>query len=431
MKNQTGPKNLSNWPDEDLEAVTRCPVCGSERREALHRGLTDRVFFCAPGTWDLFRCMGCNSAYLDPRPTPASIGRAYSRYFTHSGKWREAPEDLSPLRKVLRALSNGYFNHRFGTDFTPAHPPGAWLALLAPWKRGELESAGRHLPKAEPGQTLLDVGCGNGIFLEFARRAGWQAQGIDFDAEAVACCTRKGLNVKVGGIDALCDQAECFDWITLSHVIEHVHDPLAVLRACHRLLKPGGRAAVIVPDGVLFGSSKAHKELRRMLVEDQKLDAVVKLPGGVFRPYAGVSTAILLFTKTNSGGTDQVWFYDVEADGWSLDDKRSPLLPEDKLGPVPRAALGADEHGKNNLPDVLARWAARNGAERERPRTAQSFCVPKADIATQGYDLALNRYKEVVHEAIEHRAPQELLADLAKLEEEIQRGMKELEGMLK
>jgi len=101
-----------------------------------------------------------------------------------------------------------------------------------------------------------------------------------------------------------------------------------------------------------------------------------------------------------------------------------------KLGAVPRTALGADEHGKNNLPDVLARWAERNGAERERPRTAQSFCVPKADIAAQGYDLSLNRYKEVVHEAVEHRPPKEILADLAKLEEEIQRGMKELEGML-
>ena len=186
---------------------------------------------------------------------------------------------------------------------------------------------------------------------------------------------------------------------------------------------------MIVPDGVLFGSSTAHKALRQMLVEDQKLDAVVKLPGGVFRPYAGVSTAILLFTKTNSGGTDQVWFYDVQADGWSLDDKRTSLLPEDKLGPAPRIALAADEHAKNNLPDVLARWAGRDSAERERARTAQSFCVPKAEIAAQGYDLSLNRYKEVVHEAIEHRAPKEILADLAKLEEEIQRGIKELERM--
>src|SRR5437879_1226993 len=121
-----------------------------------------------------------------------------------------------------------------------------------------------------------------------------------------------------------------------------------------RLLKPGGRAAVIVPDGVLFGSSTAHKQLRRMLVEDQKLDAVIKLPGGVFKPYAGVSTAILLFTKTNSGGTDHVWFYDVEADGLSLDDKRAPLVPDDKLGPMPTMTLTAEEHAKNNLPDVLA-----------------------------------------------------------------------------
>ena len=197
-----------------------------------------------------------------------------------------------------------------------------------------------------------------------------------------------------------------------------------------RLLKPGGRAAVIVPDGVLFGSSKAHKELRRVLVEEQKLDAVVSLPGGVFKPYAGVSTAFLLFTKTNSGGTDQVWFYDVKADGWSLDDKRTPLLSDDKLGPVPRSALTVEEHPKNNLPDVLARWAERDGAERQRPRTAQSFCVPKEDIAAEGYDLSLNRYKEVVHEEIEHRLPQEILADLAKLEDEIQQGMEELDRML-
>src|SRR3954469_20007521 len=147
-----------------------------------------------------------------------------------------------------------------------------------------------------------------------------------------------------------------------------------------RLLKPGGRAAVIVPDGVLFGSSNAHKELRRILVEDQKLDAVISLPSGVFRPYAGVSTAILTFTKTNSGGTDFVWFYDVDADGLSLDDKRTALLPEEKLGPVPKQALTADEHAKNNLPDTLARWKQRDNAERKSERTAQSFCVLKEDI---------------------------------------------------
>jgi len=216
----------------------------------------------------------------------------------------------------------------------------------------------------------------------------------------------------------------------LLQIVKTKKTELLFLALFLRLLKPGGRAAVIVPDGVLFGSSNAHKELRRILIEDQKLDAVVKLPSGVFKPYAGVSTAILVFTKTNSGGTDFVWFYDVEGDGLSLDDRRTLLLSEDKLGPVPPTSLTNEELAKNNLPDVLARWKQRTDAERERPRTAQSFCVPKADIAAQGFDLSLNRYKEVVHEEVEHRPPREILAELAKLEEEIQRGMKELDGML-
>lgn len=217
----------------------------------------------------------------------------------------------------------------------------------------------------------------------------------------------------------------------LLQIVKTKKTELLFLALFLRLLKPGGRAAVIVPDGVLFGSSKAHKALRKILVEEQKLDAVIKLPSGVFKPYAGVSTAILLFTKTNSGGTDRVWFYEVEADGWSLDDKRSPLLAEEKLGPRPTIALSKEEHGRNNLPDVLARWAERDGKEQKRAHTAQSFCVPKKSIVEQGYDLSLNRYKEVVREVVEHRAPKEILKELSKLEGEIQQGMKELEGMLK
>jgi type I restriction enzyme M protein len=185
-----------------------------------------------------------------------------------------------------------------------------------------------------------------------------------------------------------------------------------------RLLQPGGRAAVIVPDGVLFGSSKAHQEIRRRLVEEQKLDAVVSLPSGVFKPYAGVSTAILFFTKTNSGGTDQVWFYDMKSDGFSLDDKRTPLATSD-------------------LPDILARWKSLKTEnsklktpELARARTDQSFLVPKSEIAGHGYDLSLNRYKEVVHEAVEHDSPREIVAMLNRLEAEIQEGMRELEGMI-
>jgi type I restriction enzyme M protein len=144
-----------------------------------------------------------------------------------------------------------------------------------------------------------------------------------------------------------------------------------------------------------------------------------------------VSTAILFFTKTNSGGTDSVWFYDMRADGWSLDDKRAPLLAENLLGVNPAKGLSEAEHAKNNLPDVLARWRQKGGAEQQRARTDQSFCVPKADIAGNGYDLSINRYKAVVNNAVEHLPPMEIFARLTALEAEIQAGMKELEGMLK
>ncbi|MDQ3749613.1 MAG: type I restriction-modification system subunit M [Acidobacteriota bacterium] len=183
-----------------------------------------------------------------------------------------------------------------------------------------------------------------------------------------------------------------------------------------RLLKTGGRAAVIVPDGVLFGSSTAHKSLRKMLVEDQKLDGIISMPSGVFKPYAGVSTAILLFTKTNSGGTENVWFYDMKADGLSLDDKRTVFADQTK-------------HENNNIPDILARW--RNiDAEAGRTRTDQSFFVPKAEIAANDYDLSINRYKEVVYEETNHDSPQDILRELGELENEIQADLKALEAMV-
>lgn len=197
----------------------------------------------------------------------------------------------------------------------------------------------------------------------------------------------------------------------LQRVVKTKKTELLFVALFLKLLKPGGRAAVIVPDGVLFGSSKAHKELRRILVDDQKLDGIVKLPSGVFKPYAGVSTAILLFTKTDSGGTDNVWFYDVTADGFSLDDKRNPVEA-------------------NDLPDALKRWTLRDSSELDRARTEQSFCVPKGDIVAQGYDLSLNRYKEIVHDEVEHRPPLEIIAEIEKLEGEIASGLAELKAML-
>ena len=203
----------------------------------------------------------------------------------------------------------------------------------------------------------------------------------------------------------------------LQQIVKTKKTELLFLALFLRLLQTGGRAAVIVPDGVLFGSSKAHKTLRKMLVEDQRLDAVISMPSGVFKPYAGVSTAILFITKTNplgksgAGDTDQVWFYDMQADGYSLDDKRTP------------------QPDKNDLPDILTRWQQRD-AETERKRTDRSFLVPKAEIAGNDYDLSINRYKEVEYEAVEHDPPQVILQRLAKLEDEIAAGRKELEGML-
>ena len=197
----------------------------------------------------------------------------------------------------------------------------------------------------------------------------------------------------------------------LQQIVKTKKTELLFMALFLRLLQTGGRAAVIVPDGVLFGSSKAHKALRRMLVEEQKLDAVISMPSGVFKPYAGVSTAIVLFTRTNSGGTDHVWFYDMRADGFSLDDKRSPQ-PE-----------------TSDLPDILARWQNR-AAETERQRTDQSFLVPGAEIIGNDYDLSINRYKEVEYEAVHHDPPRVILQRLARLEEEIAAGRKELEGLL-
>ena len=177
-----------------------------------------------------------------------------------------------------------------------------------------------------------------------------------------------------------------------------------------RMLRIGGRCACIVPDGVLFGSSTAHKAIRKELVEGNRLEAVISMPSGVFKPYAGVYTGILVFTKTGHGGTDKVWFYDMTADGFSLDDKRSPVA-------------------ENDIPDIIARF--RNlEAEKDRRRTEQSFFVPKAEIVENGYDLSINKYKKTEYKPVEYPSTQEIMADLHELEMQITAGLEELEGML-
>lgn len=177
-----------------------------------------------------------------------------------------------------------------------------------------------------------------------------------------------------------------------------------------RILKKGGRAAVIVPDGVLFGSSKAHKQIRKEIVDNNKLEAVISMPSGVFKPYAGVSTAILVFTKTGAGGTDQVWFYDMKADGYSLDDKRQTV-------------------SENDIPDIITRFANLEG-EKERQRTEQSFFVPVEEIVENAYDLSINKYKEIVYEKVEYDPTDVIMARIENLEKEIHVEMQELKKLL-
>lgn len=177
-----------------------------------------------------------------------------------------------------------------------------------------------------------------------------------------------------------------------------------------RILKKGGRAAVIVPDGVLFGSSKAHKQIRKEIIDNHKLEAVISMPSGVFKPYAGVSTAILLFTKTGAGGTENVWFYDMKADGYSLDDKRQPVQ-------------------ENDIEDIVARFENLD-QEMERERTEQSFFVPADEIRENDFDLSINKYKEIVYEPIEYDPPEVILDRIDQLENEIQKELLELRKLL-
>ncbi|NJN25193.1 MAG: SAM-dependent DNA methyltransferase [Cyclobacteriaceae bacterium] len=177
-----------------------------------------------------------------------------------------------------------------------------------------------------------------------------------------------------------------------------------------RKLKTGGRCAVIIPDGVLFGSSNAHKQIREEIIDNHKLDAVISMPSGVFKPYAGVSTAVLLFTKTNSGGTDKVWFYDMKADGYSLDVKRTEIKD-------------------NDIPDIIARYKAP-ADEATRKRTEQSFMVPFEEIKANDWDLSINRYKEIVYEEVQYDPPAEIIADIKALDADRAKALQTLEELL-
>ena len=252
------------WPADDLERVPACPICGGAERTVLHEHLVDNVFFAAQGKWTLHGCRQCGGAYLDPRPNTVSIHRAYTTYYTHLVA---APKvdyrSLSPLRRLRRRMTNGYTNWRYSTCEFPAMALGVIL-MQALWPvRFKLDNEYRHMPKCpESGGTLLDVGCGSGAFLRTAKTCGWQVSGIDPDPKAVMNCRGQGFDVLQGGVEQFAEMDNLFDVITLNHVIEHVHDPVATLRACHRLLKPNGQLWLATPNIDSLGHKQYGRDWR-------------------------------------------------------------------------------------------------------------------------------------------------------------------------
>lgn len=261
------------WPEAELEQVLNCPVCGSSGRDVLHENVVDNVFFVAPGKWTIYQCDRCHSAYLDPRPDQASIHKAYGIYYTHqAGAVQQKPAaSLTKLQLWRQMLVNGYTNYRFGTHRMPQSRLGFWGLSLLPRFRQRMGGQFRYLPKPSPGQALLDVGCGNGEFLCLATEAGWRVRGVEPDPKALEIATSQGFDVLQGGIDQFSEDKELFDVITMSHVIEHVHEPKAVIEAAYRLLKPGGTLYIETPNiqssgAVDYGKNWRGLETPRHLV---------------------------------------------------------------------------------------------------------------------------------------------------------------------
>jgi len=255
---------IDSWPEDGLEVVSQCPICKTADRRLVHSNLEDIVFRVAPGKWALWRCANCRVAYLDPRPTPESIHLAYADYYTHQeGRDKDDYGSLSPSRKLRRRLVNGYTNWHYSTHALPSSVIGVIAAFAAPNLRSVLDRQYRHLPRLpKSGGKLLDVGCGSGIFLSLARKAGWEVVGLDPDPLAVVYAAKPGVPVFQGGIEHFEGRSELFDVITLDHVIEHVHEPVKVLTLCHSLLKPGGQLWLETPNLDSFGHARFQNNWR-------------------------------------------------------------------------------------------------------------------------------------------------------------------------
>lgn len=241
------------WQEDGLETLGRCPVCRSTTRTLMFEGLTDQCFFVAPGEWTMWRCADCETAYLDPRPDERTIGLAYAEYYTHGDDSEaEAAAPAGRLAKFKQALGNGYRNRRFGTQLAPSSALGPVAAALRPVPRMAIDADFRFLPTPTGRQRrVLDIGCGDGSWLDRARAAGWDAAGVEPDPAARVRAAERGMDVRERLADW--DEAASFDFITLNHVIEHLHAPQEVLRQCFDLLRPGGMLHIETPNAKSFG----------------------------------------------------------------------------------------------------------------------------------------------------------------------------------
>jgi len=255
------------WPTQNLEEVSTCPLCGSTKRTLLHPGMRDRVFYCAPGEWTLWTCENCNCAYLSPRPIATSMDQAYRQYYTHSTQQKS-----SSLKNIYHLLRHAYMFKQMGksSNFSYAARIGAWS--FGKVFGGHWQHHDARLYPPRKGARLLDIGCGGGDYLVLANSIGWNAEGIDPDPNAVANAIAKGCNARCGSAEEEISRSEgLYDAITLSHVIEHLYNPIETLRACRRLLRPGGRIWISTPrlqspGHSRFGADWLHLDPPRHLV---------------------------------------------------------------------------------------------------------------------------------------------------------------------
>lgn len=392
----------------------------------------------------------------DGTPTDAENETAFSRYMESAMFTIPTPQ---VLQKIITGLEDLYEHDLSDSDLQGDLYEYMLNKLSTSGKNGQFRTPEQirnmmvELLQPGPDDTICDPACGTAGFLVSAAKyihdkyedtmtdeqwehyAGEAFTGFDTDAtmlriSAMNLMLHSITHPQIAYQDSLSKQNTIADKFTMclanppfkgSIDVESINDDLKAvtntkktellfLALFLRMLQKGGQCACIVPDGVLFGSSKAHKAIRQEIVESHQLRAVISMPSGVFKPYAGVSTAILIFTKTGAGGTDKVWFYDMKADGFSLDDKRSPIE-------------------ENDIPDIIERF---HNLEQEtgRERTEQSFFVPKEEIVENGYDLSINKYKKVEYVPMEYPPTAEIMADLRKLEQEIAADLAELEKML-